>query len=69
MNVLALTADDTLTRAYAEGRADEHEEWLPLADLLDEKFRLHQVDGGFVVLPVEAVMELSIALERAKRRN
>lgn len=69
MNLTAITADETLTRAYAEGRADEREEWEPLSDLLAEKFRAHQAEDGRVVLPVEAVMELSIALERAKRRN
>lgn len=65
---IAAATDQVLWAAYSAGRADERQEWLPLSDELTEQFRLHQAGDGAVHLPAEAVLKLSIALERAKRR-
>lgn len=63
MNVTAITADQTLEHAYAEGRADEREEWLPLGRLV-EKWVRHNQDQGAVTIPLEGVLELSKELAR-----
>jgi hypothetical protein len=50
--------------AEAEGRADEREEWLPLAEKLRELFRLRQVAGGGAVFSLQDVLDLSKELAR-----
>jgi hypothetical protein len=64
MDAEAIAADQTLNHAYAEGRADEREEWLPLAEKLRELFRLRQVAGGGAVFSLQDVLDLSKELAR-----
>lgn len=63
MDAEAIAADQTLNHAYAEGRADEREQWLPLA-MLVEKWVRHNQDQGAVTIPLEGVLELSKELAR-----
>jgi hypothetical protein len=55
--------------AYMRGKSVERSFWLPLADALETLFRNAPADAdGSVVLTMEQRLQLSIALERAKRR-
>lgn len=59
---------DELTEAYAEGRADEREQWLPLAATLREHIlNRHQVNGS-LTLSLEDVLAISAALAAAEGR-
>jgi hypothetical protein len=58
--------EETLEYAYAEGRSDEREQWVPLAHLLRAAFHGKQ-DNGAVLLSMEQVLSISVALERAER--
>jgi hypothetical protein len=54
-----------LNNAYASGRSDEREQWVPLANLLRAAFHGKQ-DEGSVTLSLAEVLSLSVALQRAE---
>jgi DnaJ-class molecular chaperone len=58
--------EETLEHAYAEGRSDEREQWVPLANLLRAAFHGKQ-DEGSVTLSLAEVLSLSVALQRAEK--
>lgn len=54
-----------LTRAYAEGRSDEHEQWVALANLLHAHIAMAEQNEGAVTLSLAQVLSLSVALKSA----
>ena len=69
MDATAITSDCTLERAYAEGRSDEREQWLPLAGELSARILHKHQPGGALVLTLEDVLAISCELKRAERRT
>ena len=65
MDASAITADTTLQHAYASGRSDEREQWMPLANLLRAAFHGKQ-DEGSVTLSLAEMLSISCALQRAE---
>lgn len=64
----AMRAEALETRrleAYADGRADEREQWEPLANLLQAHIGMAEQNQGAVTLTMAQVLSLSVALKRA----
>jgi hypothetical protein len=63
---VAWQVDAALNSAYAEGRAHEREQWVPLVNLIHAHFLQYAQGDGSVHLPLTAVLELSAALGRVQ---
>ena len=61
MDAAAITSDCTLERAYAEGRSDEREQWLPLAGELRARILHKHQTGGTVRFVPQGVTQNVVA--------
>lgn len=59
-------AGQALNVAYAEGRSDEREQWLPLAAELRTAILLKHQHNGSLTLSLADVLSISAALARAE---
>jgi hypothetical protein len=59
-------ARDAYSSAYGDGRANEREQWLPLAGVLRAAILLKHQHNGSLVLSLADVLAISAALARAE---
>lgn len=74
MNVTAITASADRARALVDarqaGREEARRELLPLIEVIEDVFRRAKADAdGSITVPMEDRLKVSIAVDKAKRRN